>query len=76
MTIADIAIFPWTRTYYNQGVDLADYPNVEAWRTRMFSHEAVQVGMKVGAEWREDLSKLTGADWDKMFGMDKASSGS
>ena len=76
MTIADIAIFPWTRTYYNQGVDLADYPNVEAWRTRMFSHEAVQVGMKVGAEWREDLSQLTGADWDKMFGMDKASSGS
>ena len=71
MTIADIAIFPWTRTYYNQGVDIKAYPLVEAWRTRMFSHPSVQRGMKVGAEWREDLSKLTGDDWDKMFGMKK-----
>ena len=69
MTIADIAIFPWTRTYYNQGVDINDYPLVRDWRTRMFSHPSVQAGMKVGAEWREDLSKLTGDDWDKMFGM-------
>ena len=69
MTIADIAIFPWTRTYYNQGVDINDYPLVRDWRTRMFSHPSVQTGMKVGAEWREDLSKLTGDDWDKMFGM-------
>ena len=71
MTIADIAIFPWTRTYYNQGVDIKAYPLVEAWRTRMFSYPSVQRGMKVGAEWREDLSKLTGDDWDKMFGMKK-----
>ena len=71
MTISDIAIFPWTRTYYNQGVDIKAYPLVEAWRTRMFSHLSVQRGMKVGAEWREDLSKLTGDDWDKMFGMKK-----
>ena len=71
MTIADIAIFPWTRTYYNQGVDIEAYPMVQAWRTRMFSHPSVQRGMKVGAEWREDLSKLTGDDWDKMFGMTK-----
>jgi len=71
MTIADIAIFPWTRTYYNQGVDIEAYPFVGAWRTRMFSHPSVQRGMKVGAEWREDLSKLTGDDWDKMFGMKK-----
>ena len=69
MTIADIAIFPWTRTYYNQGVDIESYPLVKAWRARMFSHPSVQTGMKVGAEWREDLSKLTGDDWDKMFGM-------
>ena len=69
MTIADIAIFPWTRTYYNQGVDIDSYPLVKAWRTRMFGHPSVQAGMKVGAEWREDLSKLTGDDWDKMFGM-------
>ena len=69
MTIADIAIFPWTRTYYNQGVDINDYPLVRDWRTLMFSHTSVQTGMKVGAEWREDLSKLTGDDWDKMFGM-------
>ncbi|MDH5537318.1 MAG: glutathione S-transferase N-terminal domain-containing protein, partial [Betaproteobacteria bacterium] len=27
--IADIAIFPWTRSHERQGVDLADYPSVK-----------------------------------------------
>ncbi|MGC6517121.1 MAG: glutathione binding-like protein [Candidatus Puniceispirillaceae bacterium] len=75
LSIADIAILPWTRTYYDQHVDIEDYPHVKEWRARLFLRPAFQAGIKLGAEWREDLSKLTGAEWDKMFGMDTDKAG-
>ena len=68
-SIADIAIFPWTRTFERQGVDINDYPNLVRWRQTMFSRPAVQRGMKVGAEWREDLRGLSQEEWNKLFGM-------
>ena len=69
LSIADIAILPWTRTYQDQHVDIEDYQNVKRWRASLFQRPAFQAGYKVGAEWREDLRKLTGDEWDKMFGM-------
>ena len=70
LSIADIAILPWSKTYQDQHVDLADYPNVAAWRSRLYDRPAFQKGASLGLEWREDLAKLTGEAWDKMFGMD------
>ena len=67
-SIADIAIFPWTRTYERQHVTIEDYPNVVRWRKTMFARPAVQRGMKVGAEWREDLRSLSDEEWKKLFG--------
>ena len=54
-SVADIAILPWTRTYQRQNVAIEDYPHVAAWREKLGQREAVIAGMKVGAEWREDL---------------------
>ena len=68
-SIADIAIFPWTRTFERQGLYINDYPNVVRWRQTMFARPAVQRGMKVGAEWREDLRGLSQEEWNKLFGM-------
>ena len=67
-SVADIAIFPWTRTYERQHVTIEDYPNVVRWRKTMFARPAVQRGMKVGAEWREDLRSLSDEEWKKLFG--------
>jgi len=67
-SIADIAAYPWTRTYERQGVAIEDYPNVKRWRQAMGDRPAVQAGMKAGAELREDLSKLSAEDWNKLFG--------
>jgi len=67
-SIADIAAYPWTRTYERQGVAIEDYPNVQRWRQAMGQRPAVQAGMKAGAELREDLSKLSSDDWNKLFG--------
>ena len=67
-SIADIAIFPWTRTYQRQNVAIGDYPNVVRWRKAIFDRPAVQRGMKIGSEWREDLCSLSDEEWNKLFG--------
>ena len=67
-SIADIAIFPWTRTYERQNVAIGDYPNVVRWRKAIFDRPAVQRGMKVGSEWRGDLRSLSNEEWNKLFG--------
>ena len=67
-SIADIAILPWTRTYQRQNVVIDDYPHVAAWRKELGSREAVIAGMKVGAEWREDLKNLSADEFAKLFG--------
>ena len=67
-SIADIAILPWTRTYQRQNVTIEDYPHVAAWREELGSRDAVVAGMKVGAQWREDLKTLNAQDFAKLFG--------
>lgn len=67
-SIADMAIYPWTRTYYNQNVDIEAYPHVARWRQDMGERPAVQRGMMVGRELREDLAKLEDKEWSKLFG--------
>ena len=67
-SIADIAILPWSRTYQRQNVAIKDYPHVAAWREKLGQREAVIAGMKVGAEWREDLKNLSADEFAKLFG--------
>lgn len=69
LTIADIAILPWAKTYYNQNVDIDAYPNVKEWRSRLLKRPAFKAGYAVGAEWAENLANLKGAEFDKMFGL-------
>ena len=46
-SIADIAIYPWTRSHQNQGVDLAQYANVQRWQRVISARPAVQRGLEV-----------------------------
>jgi GST-like protein len=54
-SIADIAIFPWTRSHANQGVDLADYPHFKRWYDIVGARPAVQRGVQVLADRRRPL---------------------
>jgi GST-like protein len=55
-TIADMAIFPWLRSWQNQGIDWADFPHVKAWFDRIAERPAVQRGVQVLADRRRALT--------------------
>lgn len=46
-SIADIAIFPWLRSWERQGVVLDEYPQVKRWFGAVEARPAVQRGLKV-----------------------------
>jgi GSH-dependent disulfide-bond oxidoreductase len=48
-SIADMAIFPWIQPL-RQGQDLAQYPNISAWRERLKARPAVQRAYAKGRE--------------------------
>jgi GST-like protein len=54
-TIADIAAFPWTRSWKNQGIELDDFPNVKRWHEEIAARPAVVRGVEVLASARKAL---------------------
>ena len=55
-SIADIAIFPWLRSWQNQGIDWADYPQLKAWFDKIAQRPAVQRGVAVLDDQRKPLT--------------------
>jgi len=55
-TIADIACFPWTRSWKNQGIELGDFPHVQRWFDAINARPAVQHGVAVLADKRKALT--------------------
>jgi GST-like protein len=55
-TIADIATYPWLRSWANQGIDWADYPNAKRWFDLIGERAAVQRGVTVLADLRKPLT--------------------
>ena len=61
-----MAIFPWTRSHANQGIDLADYPNVKRWYEAIDARPAVQRGVQVLADRRKP--QMSDKDKETLFG--------
>ncbi len=55
-SIADIAIFPWLRSWENQGIVLSDYPHLQKWFDGIAVRPAVERGVKVLAELRTPIT--------------------
>ncbi|MDO5693161.1 MAG: glutathione S-transferase N-terminal domain-containing protein [Pseudomonadota bacterium] len=66
-TIADIAIFPWLRSWESQGIDWADYPALKAWFDRIGERPAVQRGVLVMADLRQPVR--TDEEKEVLFGQ-------
>ena len=55
-SIADIAVFPWLRSWKNQGIDWADYPHLKGWFDEIGARPAVKRGVEVLAGERKALT--------------------
>ncbi len=55
-SIADIAVFPWLRSWKNQGIDWNDYPHLKGWFDEIAGRPAVQRGVEVLAGLRKPLT--------------------
>ena len=56
-TIADMAIYPWTKSHADRGIDKAGYPNFMRWFTAMQARPAVQRNDKMATEIRARMAK-------------------
>ena len=56
-TIADIAIYPWTKSHPDRGVDKAGYPHFMRWFAAMQARPAVQRNDKMATEIRARMAK-------------------
>ncbi len=54
-SIADISIFPWLRSWKNQGIEWNDYPHLKGWFDEIAGRPAVQRGVEVLAQERKPL---------------------
>jgi GST-like protein len=55
-SIADIATFPWLRSWQNQGVVMEEYPQLQRWFDTIAARPAVQRGVKVLADLRKPIT--------------------
>lgn len=71
-SIADMAAFPWIVTAKRRNIDLADYPAVLAWFTRLRSRPAVQRGMDVLKDRRNQAAVDDARAREILFGVKPA----
>jgi GSH-dependent disulfide-bond oxidoreductase len=55
-SIADIAVFPWLRSWKNQGIDWNDYPHLKGWFDEIGARPAVKRGVEVLAAQRKAIT--------------------
>ena len=56
-SIADIATFPWLRSWKNQGIDWNDHPHLKGWFDEIAARPAVKRGVEVLAGLRKPLTE-------------------
>ena len=58
-TIADMICYPWAAGWKLRKIDLGEFPNVKRWMEELEARPAVQKAMAAGAEYQEDVAKLS-----------------
>ncbi|MBV8125218.1 MAG: glutathione S-transferase N-terminal domain-containing protein [Burkholderiaceae bacterium] len=68
-SIADIAVFPWLRSWKNQGIEMSDYPQLKGWFDEIAARPAVHRALQVLADQRRPLTDDKA--WSTLFGEDQ-----
>lgn len=66
-SIADIAIFDWSRGSDNHGIDITEFPTFAAWRQRVTDRPAVQRALGITLEQSQQISAATDKDAQKIL---------
>ena len=66
-SIADVATFPWIRSWERQGLQLADFPNVQRWFETIDARAAVKRGLAVLAD-RRRTGPISESEREFLFG--------
>ena len=61
-SIADVAVFPWLRSWKNQGIDWNDHPHLKGWFDEISKRPAVMRGVEVLADKRRSITDDTARD--------------
>ncbi len=68
-SIADIAVFPWLRSWKNQGISWSEFPHLKGWFDEIAARPAVQRGVEVLADLRRPLTDDRSRSF--LFGQDQ-----
>ncbi len=74
-TIADMAIMPWLRDPKKQGIDIAQYPNLERWRDRIWQRPQVVAALETLKDHRRVDNTHSDKAWEIMYGKTQSSQG-
>lgn len=55
-SVADMAVYPWLRSWKNQGIDWDDYPHLKGWFDEIAARPAVMRGVEVLAAQRRPIT--------------------
>ena len=55
-SIADIATFPWLRSWEKQGITLSDFPHLENWFNEISERPAVKKGVTLFTDLRKPIA--------------------
>jgi len=66
-SIADMAIYPWIRSYLNQGQKLEDYPSLQKWYIKITERPATKRGLAI-LEDKRRVGPMDNKTKDMLFG--------
>lgn len=70
-TVADMACFPWVRTWKAQGIPLDEFPQVRRWYDVLKQREGLRRGVALGSDLRRQ-GAMSEDERRNLFGTDKA----
>ena len=65
-TIADMAAYPWTIGWQNQGQDINEFEYFKRWFDEVGNRAAAKRGMEVGSDLSVDTSKLPSEEQERI----------
>ena len=70
-SVADMACFPWVRTWKAQGIPLAEYAHVKRWYDALKQREGLRRGVSLGSDLAR-RGEMTEEQRKNLFGTAKA----